>query len=60
MTGIEKGVVLDPFMGVGTTILAANRLGWSGIGIDIDEKYTDVAIRRLQSELNIEKDELFA
>src|SRR6185437_9118017 len=36
LTGRDKGVVLDPFLGTGTTLVAAERLGWEGIGIDID------------------------
>jgi len=39
--------VLDPFMGAGTTLLAAERLGQSGIGIELDAQYVDVAISRL-------------
>ena len=40
-------VVLDPFMGVGSTILAAHDLGRRGIGIEIDEDYYLEASRRL-------------
>jgi site-specific DNA-methyltransferase (adenine-specific) len=41
------GIVLDPFMGSGTTLLAAQHLGWSGIGIEIDQQYADAAVVRL-------------
>ena len=41
-------IVLDPFMGSGTTILAAERVGRIGYGIEIDPLYVDVAIRRWQ------------
>jgi DNA modification methylase len=41
-------VVLDPFMGVGTTILAAERIGRRAFGIEIDPLYVDAAIRRWQ------------
>jgi DNA modification methylase len=41
-------IVLDPFMGVGTTILAAERVGRCGYGIEIDPIYVDAAIRRWQ------------
>jgi DNA modification methylase len=39
-------VVLDPFLGSGTTILAADKVGRRGYGIEIDPTYIDVAIRR--------------
>jgi DNA modification methylase len=41
-------IVLDPFMGSGTTILAAEKVGRRGYGIEIDPLYIDVAIRRWQ------------
>jgi site-specific DNA-methyltransferase (adenine-specific) len=41
------GVVLDPFLGSGTTALAAKQLGRSCIGIEIDAKYVAIAERRL-------------
>jgi DNA modification methylase len=41
-------IVLDPFMGSGTTILAAERVGRLGYGLEIDPAYVDVAIRRWQ------------
>jgi DNA modification methylase len=42
-------IVLDPFMGSGTTILAAERVGRRAYGLEIDPLYVDVAIRRWQS-----------
>jgi DNA modification methylase len=42
-------LVLDPFMGSGTTILAAERVGRRAYGLEIDPLYVDVAIRRWQS-----------
>jgi DNA modification methylase len=41
-------IVLDPFMGSGTTILAAERVGRRGYGVEIDPLYVDAAIRRWQ------------
>ncbi len=41
-------IVLDPFMGSGTTILAADRVDRRAYGIEIDPLYVDVAIRRWQ------------
>jgi site-specific DNA-methyltransferase (adenine-specific) len=40
-------VVLDPFMGTGTTLLAAQQLGCKGIGIEIDPTYIKTAKKRL-------------
>src|SRR5712692_7578683 len=41
-------IILDPFMGSGTTILAAERVGRRGYGLEIDALYVDAAIRRWQ------------
>jgi DNA modification methylase len=41
-------VVLDPFMGFGTTILAAERVGSRAYGVEIDLFYVYAAIRRWQ------------
>ena len=43
------GVVLDPFLGSGTTALVARRLGRHFIGIDCVAEYCDMARRRLES-----------
>ncbi|QWG22196.1 ParB N-terminal domain-containing protein [Bradyrhizobium sediminis] len=42
-------IILDPFMGSGTTILAAERVGRRAYGLEIDPLYIDVAVRRWQS-----------
>lgn len=44
------GVVLDPFMGSGTTLVAARNLGRRYIGVDIAEEYCDIARQRMQDE----------
>lgn len=49
--GRSKAVVLDPFLGVGSTLLAAQRLGCSGIGIEIDPDYAQAAAWRLRERL---------
>ena len=48
--GRRPAVVLDPFMGTGTTLVAAEREGVQGIGIDIDPAYVAIARERLEAE----------
>jgi DNA modification methylase len=42
-----EGVILDPFMGSGTTLVACQRMGRHGIGIELDPHYFDIACRRV-------------
>ena len=42
----RRGIVLDTFVGSGTTMLAADRVGRRGYGLEIDPRYVDVALRR--------------
>ena len=46
-----RGTVLDPFMGSGTTGVAAVKLGRKFIGIEIEPKYFDIACRRISEAL---------
>jgi site-specific DNA-methyltransferase (adenine-specific) len=49
--GRNERVVLDPFLGAGTTLVAAAQLGHHGIGIESDPHYAQTAVSRLQAEM---------
>ncbi len=55
MDGKKKGIVLDPYCGSGTTLVAAKILGYDFIGIDISEEYCKFAGDRLKNYQNEEK-----
>jgi len=57
----EGGTILDPFLGSGTTCYCAKKLGRKSIGIEIEEKYCEIAARRCQQsvmQLDIPKEKI--
>ena len=50
----RKGIVLDAFAGSGTTLVAAERTGRRGYGIELDPHYCDVIVRRLATVAGLE------
>ena len=47
----DGGLVVDPFGGTGTTLLCAKESGRSAIGIEIEPKYCEIAVKRLRQEV---------
>ena len=50
MTTDQGDIVLDPFMGTGTTAIAAKRLGRNFIGFELDDNYVKIAMKKASRE----------
>jgi DNA modification methylase len=53
-SSLRGDIVLDPFCGSGTTLLAAHKTGRRGFGIEFDPLYVDLIIRRLREAHGLE------
>lgn len=47
----EGGLVLDPFIGSGTTAMVARQLGRRAVGIDLNGEYLEMAVRRIGAQM---------
>jgi site-specific DNA-methyltransferase (adenine-specific) len=50
-----EGLILDPFLGSGTTAVACEKLGRQWIGVEISEKYCEIAKKRIDNEARQKK-----
>lgn len=54
MFSFVSDTILDPFSGTGTTSLAAARAGRNSIGIEVEESYRQLSLRRLEQAVRVE------
>ena len=48
--GKSRAIVFDPFMGSGTTAVAAERKGYKWFGCELEPKYCEIANKRIEAE----------
>ncbi len=51
VVAIDNPIVFDPFMGSGSSLVAARRLGLPAVGIEIEERYCEMAVDRLAQQV---------
>ena len=54
----EDGVVLDPFLGSGSTLIAARKKGYSGVGFEIVRDFVKLSLQRITAPLPLEGDKV--
>lgn len=51
LASVLPGIICDPFAGVGTTLLAAKSMGRTAVGIELEERYCEIAANRCGQEV---------
>ena len=52
VSGKKSGLILEPYLGTGTTCIVAEEMGFESIGIDIDSSYVEFAGNKLKEKLD--------